>query len=296
MRYRHHKQIHIHYKRFITVILLFILCLLAVVVGLRSLLHRQPQYDDAIIGSAYLAADMPIPTATPKPTMPPDFIVEYARHEADFIEVYNQYEQRIAYLTFDDGPTATITPQILDILKAKGVPATFFVLGRNVDAHPDLAQRAVNEGHVLANHSYTHEYNILYNNDDINLFKEDIEKADRAIVNAVGEKGHIRLFRFPGGSFEAKKDPQKQILLELGYKYIDWNALTGDAEGLNVSPETQLANLQKTVGKKRNAVILMHDATTKQTTVDALPAIIDYLKNEGFVFKTLQDAWRLAIS
>lgn len=290
MSRRRYRRKYIDYKRFSMVIITLLIAACLIYNGIHAIWqHSRLQYDDSILGTEYAAAEMPIPTATPKPTMPPDFIMEYARHEADFIEIYNQYEQRIAYLTFDDGPTGSVTPQILDVLKEKGVTATFFVLGKNVEAHPDLAQRAVSEGHILANHSYTHDYNILYT-DDTALFKDDIEKADRAILDAVGENGRVKLFRFPGGSFEGNKDPLKQILLELGYQYIDWNVLSGDAEGKNVSPEAQLAYIQKTVGKKRNAVILMHDAATKQTTADALPAIIDYLKGEGFVFKTLKDA------
>lgn len=294
MSRRFYSRKRINVKRFIPFVALCLLLICTIVIGIHVLVQKTKiSYDDSILGSAYADSEMPIPTATPKPTVPPDFIVETARHEADFIDIYNQYEQRIAYLTFDDGPTANITPQMLDILKEKGVTATFFVLGQNVAAHPDLAKRAVSEGHILANHSYSHNYTALYG-DDINLFKEEVQKADETIVNTVGEEGRVKIFRFPGGSFEAKKDPQKQALLEIGYQYIDWNALSGDAEGQNVPPESQLAYVKKTVGKKRNAVILMHDAATKQTTVDALSGIIDYLKGEGFVFKNLKDATALS--
>lgn len=294
MSRRFYSRKRINVKRFIPFVVLCLLLICAVIVGMHALFQKTKiSYDDSILGSAYADSEMPIPTATPKPTVPPGFIVETARHEADFIDIYNQYEQRIAYLTFDDGPTANITPQMLDILKEKGVTATFFVLGQNVAAYPDLAKRAVSEGHILANHSYSHNYTALYG-DDINLFKEEVQKADETIVNTVGEEGRVKIFRFPGGSFEAKKDPQKQALLEIGYQYIDWNALSGDAEGQNVPPESQLAYVKKTVGKKRNAVILMHDAATKQTTVDALSGIIDYLKGEGFVFKNLKDATALS--
>ena len=130
MSRRFYSRKRINVKRFIPFVALCLLLICTIVIGIHVLVQKTKiSYDDSILGSAYADSEMPIPTATPKPTVPPDFIVEPARHEADFIDIYNQYEQRIAYLTFDDGPTANITPQMLDILKEKDVPAAFFVTG-----------------------------------------------------------------------------------------------------------------------------------------------------------------------
>lgn len=264
--------------------------IIVVILGIRFVLGLIPTYDDTILGSEYAPFDMPVPTATPtpKPTIPPNFVERTSTYAAEFISIYNQHEQKIAYLTFDDGPTAKITPQILDVLKEQDVKATFFVLGKNVANNPDLARQTVEEGHVLANHSYAHDYAALYNSTE--LFAEDVKKTEQTIIDTVGENGYVKVFRFPGGSFEKRKDPQKEKLSELGYVFLDWNALNGDAEGHNVPPATLLENVQKTTKNATNAVILMHDAATKQTTVDALPSIIEYLRNEGFVFRTLKDA------
>lgn len=264
--------------------------IIVIVLGLRFVLSLIPTYDDSILGSEYTPNEMPVPTATPapKPTMPPNFVERTSPYAAEFISIYNQYEQKIAYLTFDDGPTAKITPQILDILKEQDVKASFFVLGKHVANNPDLAKRIVDEGHILANHSYSHDYASLYNGTD--FFAEDIKKTEQIIIDTVGENGYVKVFRFPGGSFEKSKDPQKEKLSELGYVFLDWNALNGDAEGHNVAPATLLKKVQNTTKNTTNAVILMHDASTKQTTVDALPSIIEHLRNEGFVFKTLKDA------
>lgn len=248
---------------------------------------RIPSFDDSILGAPYIQVDMPVPTATPAPTPPPGFSLRQAKYDAELVSVYNQFTEKTAYLTFDDGPTANITPQILDVLKEKGVCATFFVLGINIEKNPDLAKRTVSEGHVLANHSYSHDYKMLY--DGTEYFLEDVHKTERIVTDTVGEEGFVKVYRFPGGSFEKSKNPQKQILADIGYKFLDWNALNGDAEGHSLSPEKLLNKVKATTKGMMNVVILMHDAATKQTTVDALPSIIDYLKNEGYVFKTLKD-------
>ncbi|MBE7021955.1 MAG: polysaccharide deacetylase [Ruminococcaceae bacterium] len=278
----------IHYKRFFSRIFLLLFIIATVVLGIRFIISRVPSYDDSILGSAYLSLDMPVPTATPRPTPPPGYSERTSAYPAELVSIYNQYEVKTAYLTFDDGPTANITPQILDVLKEKGVQATFFTLGINVEKNPELARRTVSEGHVLANHSYSHDYKMLYNGTE--HFVEDVQKTEQVIIDTVGAEGFVKVFRFPGGSFEKSKDPQKDALSGMGYVFLDWNALNGDAEGHNIPPETQLEKIKSSTKGVTNAVILMHDAATKQTTVDALPAIIDYLQSEGFVFKTLKDA------
>ncbi len=246
----------------------------------------QVKYDDTILGSEYISAEMPIPTATPTPTPPQDIKIVTPSFAAEMVSVYN-HPEKIVYLTFDDGPTANITPQVLDILKEKGVTATFFVLGVNVEKNPDIAKRAVSEGHVLANHSYSHDYKMLYNGTE--NFAQDVMRTEKVIVDTVGQEGYVKVYRFPGGSFESSKNPQKEILAELGYQFLDWNALNGDAEGHNIPPETLLKNVQGYAKTKRNIVLLMHDAATKQTTVDSLRDSIDCLLAEGFEFRTLKD-------
>lgn len=243
-----------------------------------------PKYDETIMGSPYEAQMLSLPTPTPTPKPREDGVSP--QFEAEYVEAYNGYEgEKIAYLTFDDGPTSNITPRILDVLKEKDVKATFFVLGKMVEAYPEMAKRAAQEGHILANHSYSHDYKSVY--DSKQSFFDEIKKSEEVIINTVGEASYTRVFRFPGGS-AGKEDEYKQALSEIDYVYVDWNALNGDAEGHNVAVDTQLANIKETTKGRSGAVILMHDAATKQTTVDALPYIIDYLKEQGFTFKTLK--------
>ncbi len=274
-----------NYKKFFVRICVPLL-LVAAIVGGWKIAYRWsvPKYDETILGSAYEAQVLAYPSPTPTPR--PRKNVRSSKFKAEYVDAYNGYEgEKTAYLTFDDGPTTNITPKVLDILKEKDVKATFFTLGKMVEANPEIAKREAAEGHVLANHSYSHDYKAIYASEE--TLVAEIKKTEELILNTVGEEGYTRVFRFPGGSFE-KRAELKDALLDIDYVYIDWNALNGDAEGQNVSVEKQMSNLRNTTKGMDDVVILMHDAATKQTTVEALPQIIDYLKQEGYTFKTLK--------
>lgn len=194
--------------------------------------------------------------------------------------------EKEAFLTFDDGPTKGITSEILDILKQKQVKATFFVIGKMAESNKDILLREKEEGHAIANHSFSHDYKYLYA--DPNNFIEDINRADAELKNIL-EGYNSKLIRFPGGSFGKEREIYRQAVTEAGYHYIDWNSLNGDAEGKgNWTVEKLVQNIKATSAGKNRLVILMHDAPLKQTTVQALPQIIEYLKSQGYSFKTLE--------
>lgn len=105
-------------------------------------------------------------------------------------------DEKIAYLTFDDGPTSKATGKILDILKEENVKATFFVVGKHVKEHPELVKREYEEGHYIANHGYNHNNKLLYK--DMESFKNEIVSTDLEISKAIGIKGYCsHIFRFP---------------------------------------------------------------------------------------------------
>jgi peptidoglycan-N-acetylglucosamine deacetylase len=194
--------------------------------------------------------------------------------------------EKEAFLTFDDGPTKDITSEILDILKQKQVKATFFVIGRMVESNKEILLREKEEGHAIANHSFSHDYKYLYA--DPNNFVEDINRAD-AELKSILEGYNSKLIRFPGGSFGKEREIYRQAIIDAGYHYIDWNSLNGDAEGKGNWPvEKLIQNIKATSAGKNKLVILMHDAPLKMTTVQALPQIIEYLKSQGYSFKTLE--------
>lgn len=210
---------------------------------------------------------------------------------ADVENIYKVEEKRV-FLTFDDGPSKKVTPQILDLLKQENIKATFFVLGSRVELNPDIVKRAYDEGHYIANHGYSHTYSKIYNSID-SVF-EEYYKTEDAIKNAIGNNEYTSLlFRFPGGSTGGRygeiKNQAKASLNQNNIAYVDWNALTGDAEGGRKTVNQLISRLNETMGTRTSVVILMHDAGDKVTTYEALPQIIQSLRNNGYEFKNFYD-------
>lgn len=200
-------------------------------------------------------------------------------------------DEKIAYLTFDDGPSSKVTPQILKILDDYNIKATFFLLGKNVERYPELVKEEYEKGHYLANHGYTHEYAEIYSSAESII--DEYNKTEQTIKDALGiQEYSSHLFRYPGGTGGSKyrevKDKAKQLLAESNVLYINWNALTNDSVG-KPTAESIVKNLKDTVGEKNSVVILMHDAAAKQLTADTLPEIIDYLIEKGYSFKNFYD-------
>lgn len=200
--------------------------------------------------------------------------------------IYSNSEEKTVYLTFDDGPSKTVTPLILDLLKQENIKATFFVLGSRAELNPELIKREYNEGHYIANHGYSHVYSRIYESKESVL--EEYTKTRDIVGNILqnGYDGH--LFRFPGGSTGGKyknlKADAKNFLLENNVSSIDWNALSQDAAGAKTK-EALLQNVIDSVGNKNTVVILMHDAGDKILTYESLIDVINYLRGQGYVFK-----------
>lgn len=194
-------------------------------------------------------------------------------------------KEKVAFLTFDDGPSPKVTPQILDILKKNDIKATFFLIGELVQYYPDIVKREVAEGHLIANHTYSHEYKRIYSHPQALL--KDMEKGEDALESTLHIPFPSNVMRFPGGSFGKKLHSFREAVQQAGYVYYDWNALNGDAEGKNISEDALKARVKETVGKKKSIILLMHDANSKQNTVNTLQWSIDYLKQRGYTFDTL---------
>lgn len=205
--------------------------------------------------------------------------------------IYNGKEGKRVFLTFDDGPSKDVTPHILDILDKYNIKATFFVLGNRVKMYPDIVKQEYETGHYIANHGYSHKYSSIYKNVD-SILKE-YNKTEQAIREALGDETYSsNLFRFPGGSkggpYEKIKKKARKELKEYGIAYLDWSALTYDAEGAKTKKEI-LSNLKETINGWNNVVILMHDAADKKITYETLEDVIKYLKKEGYEFKNIYD-------
>ena len=204
--------------------------------------------------------------------------------------------KKVAYLTFDDGPSKTVTPRILNILKDEDVHATFFLIGQNAESDKELVKREHEEGHTVGIHSYSHDFNYLYPGGRMN--KEncmaDFQKTEDLIKSILGDSYKVRALRFPGGYYTWEKNDYtnaKEISDEIHKKdwhQIDWNALSGDAEGAHKNAEQLYDEVVKSVGNREKALILMHDTYGKEATAEALPKVIKYLKSQGYEFKTIQ--------
>ena len=209
-----------------------------------------------------------------------------ASTEEVYNHIYRSDGHKIAYLTFDDGPSANTTLGILKTLDAYKIKATFFIIGNMAIRYPDLVKKEFEDGQSIENHTYSHNYRYIYS--DTNVFIQDVNKCESVLKSILGNNFNGKLVRFPGGSFGGKLKPFREALNNAGYNYIDWNDITGDAEGQNIPVNELLNNLEKYTKGKQHVVILMHDASTKATTVQALPQVINYLKSQKYSFKTLK--------
>lgn len=204
---------------------------------------------------------------------------------------------KIVCLTFDDGPSPNTAP-ILDILKQKDVPATFFVTAQDVnqDYLPEL-QRVVQEGHQVALHSASHRYAGIYA--DTESFWLDI-KALRQAISPYVEVENIHWLRFPGGSTNTVShkyggsDIMKRLIAqceEKGYEWIDWNVSAEDATSSHPDAAQILENVRSGAEGRDLCVVLMHDTARTGATVEALPGIIDWFTAQGYHFCTVEEMY-----
>lgn len=189
-------------------------------------------------------------------------------------------ETRKVYLTFDDGPSSN-TDKILDILAEYNVKATFFVNGRKGKEAEARYRRIVKEGHTLGMHSYSHEMEDIYAS--MNSFQQDTDKLCNYLYKVTGSIP--KFYRFPGGtSNEISKIPMQKFIKYIrarGIQYYDWNVSSYDAIGGYQSVNKIVQGIEKDVDRFQTAIILMHDSPTKNTTVEALPTVIEKLKSRG---------------
>ena len=202
------------------------------------------------------------------------------------VEDIKASEKKIAFLTFDDGPSHNVTPLILEVLEKYDVHATFFVLGNMCKKNGYLLNELRDRGHSIGVHSYSHELNKLLKDKD--SFLNEVKMTEDVIKENLGEDFTTRLFRFPGGSFETYKQQYLNDLHDAGYVSVDWNALTGDSEYKNPKGEILLERFKATTLNKDRLIILMHDSESKEISADILPDIIEYLKFEGYEFAVLK--------
>ena len=171
------------------------------------------------------------------------------------------------YLTFDDGPIPEVTPKVLEILAKYGVKATFFMVGENIDKHPEVYEQVVQAGHAIGNHTYNHLKGWK------TPFKEYMENTDRCADRVQSTD----LFRPPYGKATLR---QRVALHRKGYKLIYWDILTRDYEPTR-TPEQMLAQIQRET--RPGSIINFHDSIkSNERMLEVLPLVIEWLISKGY--------------
>lgn len=212
-----------------------------------------------------LAVDTPV--ALPPPTK--------------MVYTHCQVPAPVIAFTFDDGPHPDLTPKLLDILKERGLKATFFMVGRNVAAYPQIVRRMVAEGHEVANHSWSHP--LLTSLGDTSLDSQ-IRRTHEAIIKACGVTP--TLYRPPYG--QTRLSQRKKIKEAFGYTSILWDVDPLDWQSPRTAKKVHDRVLAQT---KSGSIILCHDIHA--TTIEAMPGLFDELKARGYQFATVSQLMEL---
>ncbi|MEG2656708.1 MAG: polysaccharide deacetylase family protein [Clostridium sp.] len=219
------------------------------------------------------------------------YTLVFADDNSDKLSVENK--EKVVYLTFDDGPTKN-TLEILKVLEAEGIKATFFVIGELAEQNPNILKAVQDKGHEVCVHTYNHKKSNYASKSE---YLEDYNKAFKAITNVLGHEPS-KFMRMPGGSSTTVGDKTtlreiRNELCEEGLYYVDWNISIEDASTTKVPVEKLLATfrreLKKTYIDPNTAIVLMHDGGSNTTTPKALPIIIKYFKDNNYEFKNFGD-------
>jgi peptidoglycan/xylan/chitin deacetylase (PgdA/CDA1 family) len=209
-------------------------------------------------------------TNVPQPTPGPAIVPEKTTYNSCNVEGMS-----IA-ITFDDGPNPELTPRLLDMLKERGIKATFFVVGKNVEEYPGIVTRMASDGHEVANHSWSHP---ALTKLGVESFRKQIENTNQAIANATGKRPV--LMRPPYGATSVSLN--RRLNEQFGLKVILWSVDPLDWKYRN-SDRVYNSIVQNT---RPGSIILAHDIHA--TTVAAMPATLDALLAKGYKFVTVSE-------
>ncbi len=184
-------------------------------------------------------------------------------------------QEKIIYLTFDDGPIPEITEFVLETLAKYNAKATFFCIGNNIQKHPDIFQKVINGGHAIGNHTFNHLKG--WATDDKIYFENIAQCKDEMTSRGV----ETNLFRPPYGRI---KNSQSKMLLT-DYQVVMWDVLSGDFS-LKLSPKTVLEKTLKHT--EAGSIVLFHDSIKANENMSyALPRFLEHFSEKGFRFETL---------
>ena len=184
--------------------------------------------------------------------------------------------EKSLFLTFDDGPTPGITEWVIDQLSSFNAKATFFCLGKNASENPELLKRLHQEGHAVANHTFSHKNGWKCENHE---YFEEVEHGQKCLESYNPEK----FFRPPYGNIRFS---QLRHLKRKGYKVVMWSHLSGDFD--------QDLNIAKSINSLKSApsgsILVFHDSLgASKNLKELLPLVLEHFSNLGFQFKTLKN-------
>ena len=183
------------------------------------------------------------------------------------------------YLSFDDGPIPEITEWVLDQLKKYNAKATFFCIGDNIEKHPELFKKVIDEGHAIGNHTFNHLNGWKTNTEN---YIENTKQCEEIIQKSKIYNLKSKIFRPPYGKISPS---QSKRLRQLGYKIIMWDVLTADFDQ-SISPEQCLENATSKV--KSGSIIVFHDSQKASRNLKyTLPKTLELLSQKGFVFEII---------
>jgi peptidoglycan-N-acetylglucosamine deacetylase len=179
-------------------------------------------------------------------------------------------QEKIIYLSFDDGPIPEVTPWVLDVLDQYQIKATFFCVGENVMRYPKIYQEVLRRGHKTGNHTYNHIRGFFT---ETNIYLENVEKASKYIES--------NLFRPPHGDMRLSQFKA----LKKKYQIIQWDVITRDYD--KSIPEQRVLNIVKKYARN-GSIIVFHDSLKAERNMCyAMPKAIEFLLKEGYQFRTL---------
>jgi peptidoglycan/xylan/chitin deacetylase (PgdA/CDA1 family) len=218
-------------------------------------------------------------------------VPDYTRMYPNLYTVYSvpkemEEDRKIAYLTFDDGPSEN-TFKVLDILEEKDIKATFFIVGSAIKKNNEGSlERMLHEGHTIGIHTYSHMCNEIYCS--VERFLDDFNTVYQQIYDITGER--VNIYRFPWGSNNGYSKNIKDALMDemerRGFTCYDWNVDTNDSVG-KPSSYSILRNIRRDIKNQDQPIILMHDSSINDLSVQMLPDVIKLLEELGYEFDTL---------
>ncbi len=236
----------------------FVICFF-ICAALRTLAQTHP-----------VAPDKPAPTPIPVAAAEPQIAYNSVHVNGPYIA-----------MTFDDGPSDKLTPKLLDILAEHHVKATFFVIGQNAADHPEIVKRALQEGHEIGNHSWSHPNFAKMSDENV---RRDLKKTDDAIVAACGVRPTV--MRPPYGSITARQ--KRWIHDEFGYRIILWDVDPLDWK--RPGPKVVTSRIMKET--RSGSIVLSHDI--HPGTIESVPATLNELEAKGFKFVTVSQLISMA--